>query len=370
MNCVKCGCETQANSQHCLMCGENLNNRDNLLEACHADNKRNGLSNGVVAIITVLITSAILVIGFVLFNLINFDSIGRGTSSDQFFFLNQMNNAGIINSRIHLTEDFIYIPSHTVGGGIIVFDHDFNEESIIRIHDGPLYIDSLHVTDDAVYYTRGFSRDLYRYDRETGQNQQLTNYVFSKVIVGDQIFHLRHAWDVSNLYVFDKVTGETQVVFEGNVRQFSINPSDDTIIIVNDQSLYRIDFDGNNLEQLTNEIWEFAFDGETLLWHSWVGGLFMMNINDGDEIRVSQEIFSDNLSFIGDYIIFTELTDDLEMNLNILNRSSNHLQLLADDVSFFAVTGDYIIYTLRDLDSLNLYVTDFEGNSRVLIAGE
>ena len=356
MNCRKCGCEILEGTERCPICDAK---------------QRNRLDNRVVIILSALTTLAVIGIGFVLFNVVDFDSIGndfrdRG-ASDQYFFLNQM-NGDTSNGRIYLTEDTIYFAPFFSDGEIIVFDHDFNEESIIKVRDDGMHIDKIYRTDDAIYYTAGFEGDLYRYERETGQSQQLVSNVFRQTVVDNQIFYLSEPWGDSSLYVFDKVSGETNIVHEGNVNQFSINTLDDTIIFKENVSLYRMDFNGDNLEQLNDDTLWFSFDGETLVWYAQEGGTFMMDINTGEEIRVSEEVLPFNILIVEDYIVFTEWNTDRYRDLYIINRSSNHLQQLAADVVSFATVGDYIVYELRD--SPNLYATDFEGNSRMLVENE
>ena len=318
-------------------------------------------------------------VGFALFNIVDFSSIGGGMSrrsSDQYFYLNQM-NSNTSRGMVHLDENYVYIVSLTTEGEIQVFDHNFNEESSIRVRDDGIHIGNFYITDDVIYYTTLWGGDLYRFDRETGENQQLASNIFHQTIVGDQVFHLSESWD-SNIYVFDKANDETRVVFEGDVRQFSINSSDDTIIFIEEDSgddlLYRIDFDGSNLERLNINSLGFAFDGETLAWGD--GGFYEMDINTGTKYRVAQGISSyEYILIIDDYIVFLGTkwcneSEDFERGLYILNRSTNHLQKLEEyDVIYsFAVVDDYIVYV--SWESFNMYVMDFEGNSRMLVENE
>jgi len=375
MNCRKCGCEILEGTERCPMCDTKqrgakrkpkINSAEMLMES---GEQRRSSNNALIVIISILVTSAVVAIGFVLFNAADFDNnedshTQEQETDDQYFFLNQMNMHNIsIQGSIYVTEDSIYVMSF--GGVITVFDHDFNEEAVIRLRDEWALIGRFYVTDDSIYYTTGFDEGyLYRYDRETSENQQLASNVFNKTIVGDQVFHLSAEWDMSNLYVFDKETGETSVVFEGDVWEFLINTLDNTIIFTDGGSLYRIDFDGDNFEQLNSDHTRgFAFDGHTLIWTTLSYDVYMMDINTGEEINVTQEFDPFKMLLTEDYFVFMEWNDGGD--LYIVNRSSNHSQQVASDVLSFAVVGEYIVYGVGE--SFNIYVMDFAGNSRVLI---
>jgi len=66
-------------------------------------------SNIVIAIISSLVTIAVVSIGFALFRMVDFENIGKSRGSiDSYFSINQMN---YITSwgRVYLTDDAIYI---------------------------------------------------------------------------------------------------------------------------------------------------------------------------------------------------------------------------------------------------------------------
>ena len=340
------------------------------------DEKSSGSNGAKIAIISVLVTTAVVIIGFVLFNMVDFGNIERGSrnrgADDQYFFLNQMNNAPGTGSRVHVTEDSIYVVN-PFPSEIIEFDHDFNQKSVIRIVDGWGYIISIHVTDDAIYYTalESIDAELYRYDRETSLNQHLASDVSHKVVVGNQIFHLGSYWD-SYLYVFDTATGETNVLFDDEyVRGFFINALDNTIIFMDDYTLYRIDFDGDNLEKLVDDEFavdgmsDFAFDGETLIWNArFANTVFMMDLNSNEEYIDVEEMYGFGAMVITeDYFVYSSRFD---RDLSILCRSSNQSQHLVGAFRSFAVVGDYIIY-MGGGETFDINVIDFDGNSRVLI---
>jgi len=126
-----------------------------------------------------------------------------------------------------------------------------------------------------------------------------------------------------------------------------------------------MDFNGDNLQQIYDETWGFAFDGETIAWHTLLGEIFMMAINIGDEIHpFSQEIDPFDLVLTEDYIVATDWFD----GLHVANRSTNDARHLAAGVLHFAVVGDYIVY--EHWDTFDIHVMDFYGNSRVLIVDE
>jgi len=355
-------------------------------------------SNGaVVVVISILAIVVVVASGFILYNRVDFDNIGRTLPADRTndfdnigsrlpagrtndfdiidggsriqvrnehdFYLNQM-NAVTSRGRVNVAGDSVYVLSPNDSGEIIVFDHDFNEEKTIIVRDDWLRIERFYLTDDAIYYTVGLEGDLYRYDRITSQNQQLASNIFHQTIVGDLVFHLDKSWGDSNLYVFDKVTGDTHVIFEGDIRQFSVNSSDNTIIFTDNRSLYSIDFNGDYLEELNDDTWGFAFDGYTLIWFTLWSDLYMMDINTHEEIRVAHDIDPSNIVLTEDYIIFVAWSD----YLYVINRSTNDLQQLTDNIMNFSVVGGNIVY--EQWDNFSLQMMDFYGNNKVLIENE
>jgi len=373
MNCRKCGCGILEDFEHCPMCGAKQRHaanrgskaKDNKNTKVLKGTSKQRLNLAIVAIISVLATLAIVAARFFLINGIGFD----GTVSSQnrelnehYFFLNQMNNA-TSRGNVYFTADSVYIISPNFGE-IVIFDRDFNEESVIRVQDEWEIIENLYVTDDAIYYTVLFEGYLYRYDRETSQNQQIADNIFRQTIIGDHVFYLSESWDDSNLYVFDKAHNETRILFEGDIRQFSINIHDNTILFIDDLSLYRMGFNGDNLEQLSDDTWGFAFDGEMIIWYTLSAEIFMMDLNIGEEILVAEGIDPFSVLFTENYVVFMDWLD----NLHVANLSYNDSRQLAVNVINYAIVGDYIVY--EHWDTFDIHVMDFYGNSRMLIEDE
>lgn len=375
MRCEKCKSEILDDTQQCPMCDVDQlddDRRNSEVNEAKGDKRvvSKETSGVVVAIISVLVTLAVLSIGFVLFHVIDFENIGRNQgNNDSYFFLNQMNYTTSWGSY-YVTEDSIYISFSNEK--VYVFDHDFNQKATLSIYDEWWErVQIIYVTEEAIYFDiRQFASDavayLYRYDRETSENQLLKRGVDRLRIVDDKVFYLADTMEPSNLYVLDLVDDEASVLFEGEVSRFFINPADETVILIDSGSILQIDSEGNILEQLSDSVNTFNFDGENVVWIA-NEYLSILNLNT----REREEFDFNSLGFISitsDYIIINELSGD-ENEMHLIDRENpSNSGVLAANVFTFAVVGDYIIYEGRDTH--NIYVMDYDGNSRLLIEND
>ena len=278
--------------------------------------------------------------------------------NESLFFVNQMNRHTARGS-IYITEDHIYVANFD--SELIVFDHDLYEQSIIRMRSDWRRVESLHVLDEAIYHTT-WDGDFYRHDLVTGRNELLTDEIFHEVVIENYVFHLNESWGTSNIYVYDLTTSEKSVLMEDEVRNFYINTADNTIIYILDNTLYQVDFDGNNLHRLSGDAWGVVFDGEMLAWSTW-DAIHTLNLNTGlQEWFDFNDIDVSTISITPDYFIVLDWDDSLHL---ISRKDTNESRQITENVRNFAVVGNYIIY--EDWDSFDVYAVDFDGNSWVLI---
>ena len=393
MKCRKCGNDVLDDVQRCSMCDANQHEggNSNAETSCtrkddRLANKRTRSNNTVIAIISVLVTIAVVSIGFVLFHVIDFESFGSDQVTDAYFLLNQANRRsssvhgqvyrGGSSGRVYVTEEMIYIATRR-RGEVVVFDHDLNRRSSFRIHDDWFNGMLIHVTADAIYYTLSpTSGDLYRYDRATSENQQIASDIYHLRIVGDQVFYLSDRRIHGNIYALNLVSneetgevsiGERDVVFQGSVSEYFVNPVDNIIVFRDRDSLFHIDFEGNNLERITNDVYEFSYDGEIVTWFTRTyESIYTLNLdtNEQTQLDVDIEAFS-SVFIISDYI-FSQGWYGFDF---IGREDPTDPPLLGRDLQYFSVVGNYIIYEIYDPrhSNHNTYVLDIGGDSRVLI---
>lgn len=368
MTCEICKNEILDEAQHCSMC--NVTQRKDDTRGKLAD-ERPRISNTFIAIISSLVTIAVVSIWFVLFRMVDFESTGRiRGSSDSYFSINQMNYITSMGG-VYLTEDAIYILNSR--DEVYIFDHDFNQQATLNIYDGFSSIKIVRVTDEAIYYEiRQSGRDtttyLYRYDRETRESQKLASGMYHPRIIGDQVFYIDSMMGPSNIYVLDLVDGETSVLFEGEVSEFFVDSVDETIILLENSSLFLIDFAGDIFERLSDSAMFLSFDGESIVWVARVrhdtGARSYLNIfnpNTEERLEFDIDISISRLSLTSDYVILNTLNE-----MHLLDRENPSSSRLLETSFFgYAFVGDYIIYMDRDL--LNINISDIDGNSRVLI---
>ena len=142
----------------------------------------------------------------------------------------------------------------------------------------------------------------------------------------------------------------------------------DNIIVFRDRdSLFRIDFEGNNLERITNDVYEFSYDGEIVTWFTRTyESIYTLNLdtNEQTQLDVDIEAFS-SVFIISDYI-FSQGWYGFDF---IGREDPTDPPLLGRDLQYFSVVGNYIIYEIYDPrhSNHNTYVLDIGGDSRVLI---
>lgn len=374
MKCEKCGDEILDGAQSCLMCSvTQYDNRYELADESPSV-KSPRVNNTVIAKISALVMIVVVSLGLAS---CHFDNIASDNATDAYFLLNQANrrnsnafsstNRGRLSGRVYVTEDAIYIA--TKRGEIVEFDHDFNQRSSFSIYDGRFGM-LIHVTEDTIYYTLShISGNLYRYDRATGENQQIASDIYHIRVVGDQVFHLNDRRIYGNIYVLNLTSGEKDVVFEGSVSEYFLNPVDNVIVLRDRDSLFRIDLEGNNLERITNDVDEFGYDGEIVTWLSRTDEtLYTLNLATNEQTQ--SDIDVDALSSV--YIMSDYIFSQGWYGFDLIGREEpTDSPLLGRDLQYFAVVGNYIIYERDNLNrrerSDNVYVITIGGESKVLI---
>ena len=299
------------------------------------------------------------------------------------FFINQINTNNSLGDfavgynkapAMFVTDDVVYIAR---GRDIIRYDADFKNYSILTTLNAA--VGSLHVKDNFIYFTE--HRILYRYEIETGLREVLEENVANKVHVGNLIYHLRSHNDGTDLYVFDKETGESRLLVEGDdlITSFYIDPENNRIIFMNRRtfmddeifmdyrSIYKTNLEGENRELIHGRNLDFSvftYDGEIIYWTEFAPGqnryIYSYNFTTGEKSSFRTIWIQNSIGIIGEYIL--ALCNNFDSpNLYLIDKDGSNIRQIAENVRAFSLTGNSIIYKSRSDN--NLYMVDLDGNA-------
>jgi len=366
-----------------------------------------GLNSVVIATISAVVTLAVIGVGFVLFNVINFDQTtervevevgdnNRGTSeiddsevslavielsTNDISIMNQSNQSSWLVTNF-ITEDAIYFVE---GGSRIVNRTTDYFATYDFVADLGHWTSSIHVIEDAIYFTVMAEIDweeidvdeidwdewewqqyLYRYCLSSGQSIRVADEIFNEVIVDNLVFHQRESFD-GDLYVLDLITGDRRLLIE-DIRNFDfvIDPENDRIIFKNsswdDRHVYQTNLLGENKTVLLERAFTFVVGSNLIAWEEG-SGTYLMNLDTAEttSLDIGNDLQLWTAAFLGEYLVISCWNNYLW--LVDPNDSGNHHQI-AEDVLIFTLLGDYIIHSVWE-DWENIYIIDLNGNSEI-----
>jgi len=338
-------------------------------------------SKGIVAVIIGIL--AVVIVGFVLFTMVDFDvdtevsSANIELSTNDIFLMNQSRGMGATITFI--TDDVIYFTGDIAltpfGREIFRTSDYFETYELITILESWM-ITSIHVTEDAIYYT--VWGDLYRYCLSSDETISIADEIHNKVIVDNLVFHQRGEFRGDNLYTLDLTNGERTLLIEdvcddGN---FVIDQENDRIIFrrksinevqLEQWQLFQTDLSGENETLLRYDAWDFSV-GNNIIAYRYRFNISISNLETGVTTIIERDSDIHNLQlnrgiFLGEYLIST--CRDRYLWLVDTNNVDQYQQLTDYVISNFTVLGNDIIYTIGV--GGNIYITDLNGNSRIVI---
>ena len=361
MNCRKC-CEIVASDERCLMCGAQqrikhrhskgfLAGSSELVEEGLTSKKRISIAK-IIGMVNIIGTAFLMFGCGPSFSAPTTPSLWDFGLND-IILINQVNRNVLLSYTIQtfMDEDAIYMMT---SDRRIIRTTDNFENYVVIANPAPTMF-SFQMTDGGIYYTTQASENrsifaLYHYNLATGEPTRITENVTSEFIINNLVFHKR-AEPVSNLYVFDMETGESSLLVNRRIRDFVVDYENELLFFIErGQGLYQADIDGANQERLHERVRSFAFNGETVAFSTLDGGLYTLNLETGE----SQYVYNNNLTdlvFVGQYIVAKTMRDHYLYLIDL--EDLNNDWLIAEDMSVFASTGNYIIYHKWDEDSIN-----------------
>ena len=370
MKCRKCGCEILETDERCPMCDarqRGVNKKSKKRYPSDSEKVKNGDSISKRGII-VLVVLLCVVVSFVIFRS---DLLGVREFSipEMALFLNRIDGHTTGNHQIQMTEDRVYIAGRH--GNVIVFDHNMTHVETINI-DGEVMVydnernhvstyrlgrylsaNTLYIADESIYFIDSFL-GLLRYDLNTEIVEQIGEisdfqyvlgvgtggqwYYFTDPYNEDRFFYIDDIYGARNLYGVNILEEEHNLI-ASDVETLAIIP--DYLIIASRQGIYIYHEESSERSYLDFDFSRFGIDNSIT-----TGGIF---VKDDD--------------------LF--ILDGWDNILYHKTLSGGYVREIINDIWWFAVVGNYIIYQTTDWEDLNIYVMDLEGNNmRILISYE
>ena len=369
MNCRKCGCLILETDERCPMCEarQHIGREKKVKERYISNSDRAGEHNSKKKTIAVfsLLGMVVLLIIF-LFNRSN-ERSGL-TIAEMAIFINLIDGYTTGHHSINMTDDFVYIAGYHgdimvfdhsmnyvetihIDGDVMIFDDDLNHVSTRRFTDSYLNAHTLYVRDEGVYFMSSHFGFLH-YDFNTGETRQIVELRGLQYIPGwdggwyyyKDPFNEERFWSVEdihkerNLYEIN-ILEKTRHLIASDVLTLAVIP--DYLIIATSQGVY---FYHEETSERTYLELDFATFG----------------LNDSISTR---------RIYVRDDDLF--LIDSWSNILYHKTLSSGYVRAVADNIDWFAIIGDFIIYGIRELGHFDTYIMDHDGNNaRTLISYE
>ena len=371
MHCRKCGCEILETDERCPMCDSKQRSKKTKRYASDSvrrrkeEKKENAGKRRIVALFVLFGVFGVffLVVSFLnsRFHLFYFDLFNqsRPTIAEKLIFIDRIDGHTTGHNGIHMTEDRVYITENY--GDIIIFDHNMNYVETINIDKEVMFFDddrnhvadvrltnrhlearTLYVTDESIYFI-GNGLGFLRYDFNTeivehiaevpsrpGANCQWI--YFNDPFNSDRFFYISsvHRRNLYEVYIPE----ESRQRIASNVSAVAVIP--DYLLLVK-----------------RNERQSFS----VYLHHEETGEVRDLGI----ELSVPC-----NMVVIGDDLF---ISDQRYRILYRKSLSEEYVREISNQVWWFAIAGEYIIYTPGSTS--DIYLMDLEGNRiRTLISYE
>jgi len=244
---------------------------------------------------------------------------------------NSLENAVNGGLAVETDDDIFYIED---GLNIVRSDKEFEHKEYLLQHDGGHDLMDLNIVEEWLYFTKGDS--LERIKRDGSEHSTL--------------YSLSHP---------------SEMQIQGNWIYFSAWQDDNNI--------YRMDLNGQNLEQLIDvQTYQFSIHGERLLVSYKKSGQHVVESYDlnGEDPKIVLDAYAENLMVWDDYYYY--LGEEHALYRSKIGEESEPERLLDAHVSSYMPTDEGIVYSVysskNNFAREGLYMMSHEGEEETLLS--